>query len=716
MNAVPEPQPAPSPALREKPPAPPALTLGRVATLLRMHWKLFAAIALLVTAVVLGVTLWLKPLWTAAATIQIEPTRSAQTETTQTTQGQSPDQAIIDTQIALMTSHEVLADVVLRLGLQNDSRFARPSLREADRVNAASAALAGKVRAERQGTTYLVSLSGRSDSPAEAAQLANAVADSYLAASLRGRADTALEQSEALSHQLDKLGQEVNATEARVASFRGSRGIVQNKSAGTITDQQVEPLAAALATAEAEAATAQAKLSAARTQIASGDIESVANVLGSPVITDLRRQRVEAVRRKGENDATYGPTNPSTIALQQQIAGIDQQIRAEANRLVEGLAATANAASAAAGRQRAQLAVLRAEQANNARAGVTAESMERDAEAKRTVYNQLAETAQQAAQRRQGAIAVGTIVDRARAPAAPSFPNKPLFGGLGVVLGLLAGSVAVVGVELLNRGLKTPEELEAATGAAFIVSVPYLSKRKRRLGGSAGVPWDYLLARPMSAYAESLRAIRSALQLSPDGPIPKVIAIVSSLPNEGKTSLAGSLARIMALSGDRTLLINADLRRNTLGTLLPIAPQAGLLEVLAGNVTLKDALILDELTGLQILPLSEAVFSSRDVFAGSSMAKLLDLCRQSFDHIVIDTPPLLAVADSRKLAALADANLLAVRWNVTSRFAVQAAAGRLRSDNSKLWGTVFTLTDLDSAAVGLTDPAHYAREYKVYQD
>ena len=716
MNDKTKARPQSAPAVAIRPVTGPAISAERVLQALRLHWKLFATTTLVITALVIAVTLTLKPRWTATATIRIDPSRSTQTELAPTVQGMPPDQAIVDTQIGLMTSRLVIADVVRELDLQNDAGLAPPSLGEKARIDAAINNVSSGVLAERRGTTYLVNLSAQADSSAMAARLANAVAHSYLTSSLAQRADSALEQSKTLSHQLEELGGEVREAEAKVAEYRGARGIVEDGSAGTVTDQQIAPLAGSLASAEAEAASAQARLAAARAQIAHGNLESVSIVANSPVVTQLRSQRAEIIRSKEENDAVYGPANPSTIALNQQLTAIDRQIRDEANRLVSALAATAQTATEAAARQRAQLSSLRAEQAGNARASVSAESLEREAEARRTVYNQLAQTAQEAAQRRQAAVPVGSIVDRANPPGAPSFPNKPLFASLGVLLGLLAGVLAVAGVEFTSKGLKRPEELEEVSGAGFVASVPSLSRRKLgRLGNNAS-PASYLLERPKSAYAEALRDIRSSLQLSSGGPAPVVIAVVSALPNEGKSSLAASLARVMALSGDSTLLIDADLRRPSLADLLALQPQVGLLEVLAGKTSLDDALVLDKPTGLNILPVLSSSFTTQDVFAGKPMATLIERCRSRYQHIIIDTPPLLAVADGRQLAAMADANLLAVRWNATARSAVQAAVSRLRRDDIEVWGSVFTIADLQSSAIGRTDPAHYSHLYIGYQE
>lgn len=682
------------------------------------RWKLFAAITLLVTALVLAATLMLKPAWTAETQLRIEPNQRNATDIAAAASGTPPDQAIVDTEVNLMRSREVLREVATNLDLVGDPEFAGDDGKPRSRAQMIEATVDGllrKLQVSRQGSTYLVTIAMTSADRTKAVEIANAVANAYLRFSAQGRVSTATEQSEQLRSQLQKLGNDVKQADAAVAQYRASQGIVQGSAAGSITEQQIAPLSTQLAEAESEAAAASAKVAAARSQIARGGIDAVSDVLNSSVIADLRRQRAEVLRKRGESSARYGLRHPNTLSLIQQLADLDRQLTEESRRVIGGLESEAQATSARARNLRSQLTRLRSQQASDTRASVTAESLERDAEAKRTVYNQLAQATQQSDQLRQGGTPLGHIVEVAGPPTSPSFPNRPLFALLGLVLGLVAGASCVVLLETMDVTMRSAEEIERELHLPFVASVPRLTSRQLQAGGGNKAPWDYLVDKPMSAFAEALRTIRGSL--ADEGGRPRIVAVCSALPAEGKTSVSVGLGRVMAMAGDRVLLIDSDLRRNSLASFVTPSPLGGLVEVLDGTIALHDAIVEDPATGLSVLPLSSSEFNPRDVFSGDALARMLGEARLSYDIVLIDTPPLLAVADARTIAARADVTLLLVRWNSTSRFAVRAAIDRVRRTTAQIHGVVLSNVDQRAGALTASDAAYYTGAYgKYYQN
>jgi capsular exopolysaccharide synthesis family protein len=248
-------------------------------------------------------------------------------------------------------------------------------------------------------------------------------------------------------------------------------------------------------------------------------------------------------------------------------------------------------------------------------------------------------------------------------------------------------------------------------GLQHLASLPELTARQLRARGGSILPWDYVVERPMSIFSEALRNVRSALTLGGARAAPKVVVITSSVPDEGKSIAAVSLARVMALSGDRVLLMDCDLRKNALQDLLKKKVDHGLVEVLAGQAKLADVLVRDEATGLDVLPLSESLFTAKDVFGGPGMQALIDGLRPSYDVIVIDAPPVLAVTDARTLAALADAVILSVRWRSTPREVVDAALVKLENETDRVIGAVLTRVDPNLRANDVGYYHHYAKGY-----
>lgn len=422
-----------------------------LALALRRRWRLFLVLAASVFIAVLAVTLSITPTWTAVTQIKIEPDPRAATDLQAVANGQPPDQARVDTEVALMRSRDIARIVMDKFKLQANPEFAGTRAVDASAPEFATDALLRRTEVSRLASTYLVDLQVRSKDPRMAAAMANAIAEEYLRARVRARVGTATDDTRFLNHQLSVLGAEVRAAETRAAQYRSSAGIVEGARNGTITEQQIAPLASQLATAEAEAAVANARLAAAVGQIRRGGIEAVSGVLNSAVVADLRRQRAEVLRNQGDATARYGELYPTVIALKEQLEGLDRQLRDAAARTVDGMRSDANAANAGARSLRGRISSLRVEQSRESRAGVAAEAYDRDAETKRSVYNQTAQRAQQMSQQGQNTESSAQIVSRAEPPLRPSFPNKPLFALLGLFLGLCCGGVGVMIAE--NRGV-----------------------------------------------------------------------------------------------------------------------------------------------------------------------------------------------------------------------------------------------------------------------
>ncbi len=428
----------------------------------------------------------------------------------------------------------------------------------------------------------------------------------------------------------------------------------------------------------------------------------------------MRAKRADIVNERTQILERYGPRYPEAIRVDQQLQQIDSQISEESRRIVAGLQANAQAASARAGSLRSELSRLRAEQAGNTRASAVASSLKRQADAKSSVYSQTSEAAQKISSK-QGALPQASIIEPAVIPDQETFPNKPLMLIFGLVFGLIAASATVAFLEANSVGFRTMQDIEDGLGIPYLASLPQITPPRGTIGGpSAFRPWDEVVDRPMSSFAEGLRSLRTTLAQSREGTGAQVIALSSSVPREGKTSTAASLARVMAMSGDRVVLVDCDLRRNALADMTPDT-ETGLVEVLRGQVPLERALVADgRVPNLAILPLAQSVFDPADLFTDEAIAKVLGALRDRFDAIILDVPPILAVADARKLAMSADAVVLLVAWNRTPQAAARRALAQLQRDGANVIGAAFTLVRHQAGFVDPEDPAYYSRMYEQY--
>lgn len=677
------------------------------------RWLLLAIVSTVVFLIGAALIFMMTPKYVAVTRLKIDPSQSAAIGKLGENNSY-PDQSIVDTEVSVMRSRDIARIVAQKLHLAQDPEFTKQiksqgedGLSEAD---ALADALLRSTSADREKATYVVQLSAKSVDPDKAAAIANAFAAEYIEASLGRRTGTAERQSQFLDKRMNDLANEAASADERLAQYRAAAGVVDSERGGSsLIDQQIAPLSAQLATAQSEAAAASAKVAAAEAQIRSGGIDNVSAVLNSEVIRNLRTQRAQIVADQGEILTRYGPKHPETQKVNEQISSIDRQIQEEARRVIGGLRSEASAAAARAGSLSANLGRLRGEQTAATRSSAQADTYKRQAEMAEANYNRIAEQAQLASQAQNSSISQAQIIEKASPPLKPAQPKKALFLAVAFMFAIVAGVGTVTGVELLSSGMTSAADM-SKLGLYMIASVPRLEGKALKTEEGAEIsPASHVILHPMSAYAESFRMIRRSL--SQGGTPPQVIAITSTLPDEGKTVSALSLARILALAGERTLLIDTDLRRASIQQLTGVAAPAGLLEVLHGEASMTQAIIKDKESNLDLLVVTSSMFSPEDVFSGEGFAKLLEHARGSYDRVVLDTPPFLGVADARTIATKADTAVLAVRWNSTSAGAVRHAMSLMALDQTPLAGAIYTMAAPGSEVYGAL---YYSRKYSQY--
>lgn len=687
--------------------------LQTVRDVIRRRWLTLVLVAAAVLALGVVLMFMMTPKYETTARIRIDPAQSVAQNSGGST-ALNPE--AIETEVAVLNSLDLAREVVSRLKLTNDPEFTAglanrsdaATLGQTDRETAVAQALLANLSVERDKLTYLLAVSFTSRDPVKSARIANTFAETYLDTRVGTNAGAAEKQSEQLKRQAAELGAEVRSADAAVAAYRARAGLTVsgdgNGSGGTIVDQQVAPLSNQLATAESEAAAARASLAAAEGQVARGGLDAVAEVRSSEVVSELRRQRAMVLRAVGEVQARYGEKHPEYARVRDQLSSIDQQIKDEALRVIGSLRANATAADARAASLRASMGRLEVERASNTQASVMAESLEREAVAKRAAFDRASQLALESTQAAQNRISQAVIVDRAQPPSKPTSPNKPLILALALVAAFAAGAGTIAVQEMLVTGMQTVEELENQLGIPVLAAIPKVPKSVN--------PADLLLEKPTSLFAESLRIARAGILGVRSSTPPKVIAFTSALPSEGKTTTSLSFARTLASNNSRTLLLECDVRRAAMRALVSNPPTGpGIVEILHGKATAEEVIVPGDVPGLDHLLVRAPYFSSEDLFGADNMKNLLDKLRTRYDHIVLDLPPLVGLADGRFLSVLADVTVLIVRWNDTPAAAAVSALGWLKSDGANPVGAIYTMVDSSAEAIG---GLYYSKKYSAY--
>jgi capsular exopolysaccharide synthesis family protein len=659
-------------------------------------------------------TLQITPTYQGETRVQIDPSRNPLARSANEAQAQLASEAI-ETEVSVINSLDVARAVVRRLNLTKDPEFskavaareAKGPLPETEKIDIVASAVSRNLSASREKLTYIIVIRFNSRNAEKAARIANEFATAYLDTKVGTKIGTAERQTQWFQKRMDELAITVRAADEKVAQYQAEAGIVRGASnqLGTITDQQVAPLSVQLASAESIAAEARSKQLSAQQQVAQGALDSVSDVRNSVTIQDLRRQRAILLQTLGEMQVRYEARHPDMIKVRDQLAEIDKQLREEASRVVRSLKADADAAEARAASMRSSMQRLEDKQANNARASVIAASLQRDADSQHAAYDRMSQLALETRQAAQNSIAQAQIVDTAETPQAPSFPNKPLMFMLSIIVGIGAGLATIITQELMVSGMRSVEDVERELGVPLIAAIPNERKTSR--------PADLLIDKPTSRFAEALRNARaSLLGVKGDKP-PKIIALTSALPSEGKTTTALGLARTMALNGGRTIIVDADVRRAQLRRIIDnVGEGPGIIEVLHGEAALDDAIRTTQLENLDHLLVRQPYFTAENLFGGDTVQKLLDTLSERYETIILDLPPLVGLADGRFLAAMADAVALVIKWDSTPSKAVNAAASWLKSDGANLVGAMFTMVDTSSETVGAY--YYYSDKYSSY--
>lgn len=684
--------------------------IAAVRDTLRRRWLVLTIVTALIVAAGVVVVYQMTPMFSSQARIRIDPSRDPLSKAADARTELSSE--AIETEVTAMYSLDLARQVVRKLNLMNDPEFAgallnsdnAKVLNSAQRETAVANAVLSKLGVYREGQTYVLGVSYVSRNPAKAAAIANMFAELYISGRVGDKTGTATQQAQWFERRLAEMGEEVRKADAAVAQYRAQSGLLQSTASGvgTIADQQVAPLAGSLAAADSEAAAARANYSSARAQVARGGLESVSEVLNSGVIADLKRQRTEVMRNKGEIEARYGSRHPESIKIREQLESIDGAIAAEARRVLGSLQAASASADARAASLRKTLNELDGKRALDARNTVAIEGLEREAAGKRAQYDSLSQQALASVQASRNSMSQAAIIDRAEPARAPSSPNKPLLIALALIAGLAAGAATITVQELMSGGLRTSDDVESQLGIPLLAAVPR---------ETAPNPADLLIERPTSYFAEAYRIARAALLGNKEG-LSQIIAITSSVPSEGKTTTALAFARTLAIAGSKTLLIECDVRRAAMRRLVKQEPtRGGIVEVLQGSATLADTMTQGDVPNLDHLLAQTPYYTSENLFGSGTMEQLLKEVRGRYQHIVLDLPPLIGLADSRALAVMADMTLMVVKWEDTPGKVAAQALSMLQGDGANPVGVILTMVDSSADVVG---GKYYSRKYSDY--
>jgi capsular exopolysaccharide synthesis family protein len=706
---------------------------------LRRRKVLLAAITLIGTVVAYFIIDGMTPLYTSSVEVLIEGQEQNVVEFNAVVEGMTLDPGTIGSQVEVLQSRSLAGKVVDELGLMDDPEF-NPALVESeysllDEIDPAkwlaalglgsgqteAVALApeqaaireretvinaylGRLLVETVPFTYVLEISFTSEEPDKAALIANTTADLYILEQLEAKFEATQQANSWLSRRLEQLRQDVIAADNELTDYQTeySLGGEQRQS---LIEQQLNSANGELMQARADRAEAQARLQQMQNLVARSGPASVGAVLESSMVQGLQTRLAEARRELAELSTRYGDLHPEIINIKAEIADLESTIDVEVQKVLQNLENEVEIAQAREASVRQTVENLKSQFDSEQSAEVGRLELEREAEAARTLYDTMLARYKEVSEQEEIQQPDARVISTAIPSGKPSWPLKKLFlAGAFVVSFFIAIGVVVI-LEILGAGFRTIEDAERVLGARALGEVPMMS------GLFRSDPEKSIVADPNSSFAEAIRGLSTALMLTDVDRPPKLIAVASSLSEEGKTSIAIALARLMAMGTRTVLLIDGDLRKPRIHRELGMVRSPGLSDVIANELPLLDAVNVEESTGLHFLSAGTDMPNPQDLLHSKRAKATFDLLREAYDTVIVDTPAIMPVSDGLLLTHLADATVFLVRWENTPRNVAARALKKVESSGADIAGIVLSRVNRRKQASygGRTDAYYYGR-------
>jgi capsular exopolysaccharide synthesis family protein len=629
------------------------------------------------------------------------------------------DPNYLNTQYQLLQSRELASRVLSDIGFQNKKRFEQvfqPSTSSqikswfgTEDKSAADNSTAGneKTRVEKEKAlgrvdlfkkgytvepvrnTRLVKIHYDSTDPTFAILSANSLAEAFQSRNLETRFETSSYAKNYLEDQLKELKLKLEDSEAQLVRFAAREQIVGSgdEDAGTLPEQNLGALNAALAKANEERIRAQSKWVQAQSSVG---MVTFGETGSNSIVRTLMESRSELMADYQNKLSQFKPAYPAMLQLKAQIDETDKQIALEVANIKSAIRAEYEAAQQNETMIAAQIGSLKGEALDLKSRSIQYNIFKREVDTNRQLY----EATLQRYKEIGVAAGVGLnnilIVDKA-VSANKHRPNIPLNLAVSLLLGLVLGLLLVLLLEYMDDTLKNPEDVEKRLNLPVLGVIPKLK---------ANETLEEVTADVRSAFAEAYRSVRTALQFATATGTPRSLLITSASPSEGKSTAAVTIGRNFSQIGKRVLLIDSDMRKPSMHKKLGIDNSIGLSNFLAGLVGINDVVRETEHPGLHVITTGPLPPNPAELLHDDNMLRLLAHGLKHYDQIIIDGPPVMGLADAPIISSNVEGVLLIVEAGATRKLAASTAVKRLHAARARLVGVLINKFEAKHAAYG----------------
>lgn len=646
----------------------------------------------------------LPPTYSASSKVMLNPRNVSVIPSEEVVSNLDLSEPVILSEISVMWSNILLGDLVDHLGLERlEASFditPRPEATRDSRMATVIYHLRENLAVQREGESYVVQIRFKSGDQALVAEVANGIAQTYIAMQLDERRASVREATAWIREQVAEAEAEVERTEAIVARYRAQSLEREGSSYGT-ANQQLANLTGQLANARAERVAAEAEYDQLRGILAQQGAQGLARAVTSPLLESMAEDRMALLREDDQWAGAFGRDHPRRVRLADEIARLDKALAEEGTRVIE---LYANAVEVARLREASLSEGIK--DLEDRLAGISENTLnlrqrEREAQAARVNYETLLSRLREATGQDKLQRPDARIIERATLPEEPAAPRPKLMGAFGGLLGLTLAIGAAVVMEMTRSTFRSGRELEAETGLRTLSSLPKVPGETTR-EIVTGLTWN-----PYTVFGERIRQLRTFLFMHNGSLQNRVILLTSSRPGEGKSLTALALAEMAARAGKSVIFIDADLRRSRLMETFGWTPEHDLSDFILERCDLVEAIHRDADLGIDLLAARHSP-EAADELSVSWLRPMVEELKRVYDIVIIDSPPILEVADGLVLGRVADSILYVVAWDSTPRAAV--AEGLDAFAVMRLGVTGVVLNQVDPAQTDIP----YGESYAAY--
>ena len=562
--------------------------------------------------------------------------------------------------------------------------------------------VSGALSVDPVRNSRLVDISMTSTDPQLAADLANAHARAYIEQNLEYRFSASREATDWLEQQLAEQRKKVEASEAELQRYKEQHDAVAVEDRQNIVVQRLADLNSAATKAKTTRIEKEALYNQLKSIQNSNALDSFPAVLGNDYIQKLKSDLGDLQRQQAELGEKYGDRHPEMVKVRSAIQSGEAKLQLEINKVVQSVKSEYDTAAA---QERTLVGALeggKSEALSLNRKGIEFSVLQRDAESNRQVYEALLQRTKETGISGERKASNIRVVDPAEVPDGPFLPRRrqdlttAAFSGLVLALGL------VFLFEYLDNRIKSPQELRAQLNVPFLGMVPSIDPSAGALLHD-GVPPNF---------AEAIRAVRTNVLFSSADEGVRLIVVTSAGPGEGKSMFSSNLAVSLAQAGQRVLHVDADMRRPRVHAIFDIAQEPGLSNLLVGDCKPSEAIRKTSVQNLCVLPAGMIPPNPAELLGSKRCEEFFETLGQNFDWVILDSPPVLAVADASILANTATGVVFVVGADQTSRQAARAAIEQLQAVQAHIIGAVLNRVDLEKNPYYYS--AYYRKEYSRY--